>query len=45
MNRGSAGKKIPEAEYREVLREMFRNLGLPVEKVDEIDFNYSPSVW
>ncbi|MCQ1534784.1 hypothetical protein FTO70_03570 [Methanosarcina sp. KYL-1] len=45
MHRASAGKKIPEEEYRAVFREMFEKLGLPVEKVDELEFEYSPSVW
>ena len=42
---GSAGKEIPEEEYITVFREMFENLGLPAEKVDEIKLNYSPSIW
>ncbi len=45
MHSGSAGKEIPEDEYKTVFREMFENLGLPAEKVDEIKFNYSPSMW
>ncbi len=45
MHRFSAGKEIPEEEYRAVFREMFGNLGLPPEKVDEFEFEYSPSVW
>jgi hypothetical protein len=45
MPTGSAGKEIPEEEYRTVFREMFENIGLPVEKVDEIKLNYSPSIW
>ena len=45
MPTGSAGKEISEEEYRTVLREMFENLGLPAEKVDEIKLNYSPSIW
>ncbi len=45
MPTGSAGKEIPEEEYRTVFREMFENLGLPVEKLDEIELNYSPSIW
>lgn len=40
-----ARKEIPEEEYRAVFREMFENLGLPPEKVDEFEFEYSPSVW
>lgn len=45
MHRFSAGKEIPEEEYRAVFREMFENLGLPPEKVEEFEFEYSPSVW
>jgi len=45
MHRASAGKKIPEEEYRAVFKEMFENLGLPAEKVDELEFEYNPSVW
>ena len=45
MPRFSAGKEIPEEEYEAVFREMFENLGLPPEKVDEFEFEYSPSVW
>lgn len=45
MHRASAGKKIPEEEYRAVFKEMFEKLGLPAEKVDELEFEYNPSVW
>ena len=45
MLTGSAGKEIPEEEYITVFREMFENLGLPAEKVDEIKLYYSPSIW
>lgn len=45
MHRFSSGKEIPEEEYRTVFREMFVKLGLPPEKVDEFEFEYSPSVW
>ncbi|WP_440945563.1 hypothetical protein ACSAZL_15775 [Methanosarcina sp. T3] len=45
MPAGSAGKEIPEEEYRTVFREMFENLGLPVEKVDEVELNYGASIW
>jgi hypothetical protein len=45
MHSGSAGKEIPEEEYKAVFKEMFENLGLPPEKVDEIKFEYSPSAW
>ena len=42
---GSAGKEIPEEEYRTVFREMFENLGLPAEKLDEMELDYTPSIW
>lgn len=41
----SAGEELPESEYRGVLREMFENVGLPAERVDEYEFEYSPSIW
>jgi hypothetical protein len=41
----SAGEKIPEEEYLGIFKEMFVNLGLPPEKVDEFKFEYNPSVW
>jgi hypothetical protein len=45
MHRASAGSEIPEEEYRAVFKEMFEKLGLPAEKVDELEFEYSPGVW
>lgn len=45
MPTGSAGKEIPEEEYRKVFKEMFENVGLPTEKLDEIEFDYTPSIW
>jgi hypothetical protein len=45
MPAGSAGQEIPEEEYRTEFREMFENVGLPVEKLDEIELNYSVSIW
>jgi hypothetical protein len=45
MHRASGGKKIPEEEYRAVFKEMFEKLGLPVEKVDKLEFEYSSGVW
>lgn len=45
MPTGSAGEEIPEEEYRKVFREMFENLGLPAERLDEIELYYSPSIW
>ena len=40
-----AGEELPESEYRGVFREMFAAVGLPAERVDEYEFEYSPSVW
>lgn len=45
MPSGSAGQEISEEEYRTVFREMFENVGLPADKVDEIKLNYTPSIW
>lgn len=45
MHRGSAGKKISQEEYRAVFKEMFEKLGFPVGKVEELEFEYTPSVW
>lgn len=45
MHAGSAGQKIPEDEYRSIFKEIFENLGLPPEKVDDMEFEYIPSVW
>ncbi|WP_170943409.1 hypothetical protein [Methanosarcina spelaei] len=45
MPTGSAGKEIPEEEYRTVFREMFENVGLPAKKLDEIELNYTLSIW
>jgi hypothetical protein len=39
------GEKIPEEEYRGIFKDMFVNLGLPSERVDEFEFMYSPSIW
>jgi len=36
---------IPEDEYRGVFRRMFEAVGLPAERVDEYDFEYTPSNW
>jgi len=41
----SPGEKIPEEEYRGIFKEMFVNLGLPPEKVDEFKFEYIPTDW
>ncbi len=41
----AAREEIPKEEYRSIFKEMFVNLGLPPEKVDEFKFNYMPGVW
>jgi len=33
-----AGEQIPGAEYRRIFKDMFVNLGLPAEKVDDFEF-------
>lgn len=38
-------EEIPEEEYRLVFREMFANIGLPPDVVDELTFEYTPTVW
>lgn len=45
MHRASSGKEIPKEEYRAVFKEMFKDLGLPPEKVDEFEFEYNNGVW
>ena len=40
-----AREEIPEEEYRRIFKDMFVNLGLPAEKVDEFEFKYVPGVW
>jgi hypothetical protein len=34
-----AKEQIPEEKYRRIFKDMFVNLGLPAEKVDEFEFN------
>ncbi|KKH99597.1 hypothetical protein EO95_13850 [Methanosarcina sp. 1.H.T.1A.1] len=41
----SSGKKIPEKEYRAVFKRIFTDLGLPPEKVDEVEFEYGKGFW
>ena len=41
----SAGKTIPEDEYRAVFKRMFADLGLPQEKLDDLKFHYFGYVW
>ncbi|KAF5419248.1 MAG: hypothetical protein C5S44_11185 [Candidatus Methanocomedens sp.] len=40
-----AKEQIPEEEYRRIFKDMFVNLGLPAEKVDEIEIEYIPGLW
>ncbi|MFW5934924.1 MAG: hypothetical protein ACOCQL_03640 [Halolamina sp.] len=40
-----AGEELPESEFRAVFREMFETVGLPAERVDDYEFEYSPSIW
>ena len=39
------GEQIPEEEYRCVFRDMFVDLGLPSNSVDEFEFEYVPTIW
>lgn len=39
------GEEIPEDEYRGVFRRLFEDLGLPPAVVDDLQFEYAPSVW
>ena len=39
------GEEIPEETYRDVFRELFGDIGIPPETVDELTFEYSPSIW
>lgn len=39
------GEEIPEDEYRDVFREMFGAIGLPPAVVDDLEFEYEPSIW
>lgn len=41
----SSGNKIPEKEYRAVFKRIFIDLGLPPEKVDEVEFEYGEGFW
>lgn len=38
-------EEIPEDEYRGVFRQMFTDIGLPPEVIDELTFEYTPTVW
>lgn len=39
------GEEIPEEGYRDVFRELFEDIGLPPAVVDELTFEYAPSIW
>lgn len=39
------GEEIPEDEYRATFRQLFEDVGLPADVVDELNFEYSGSVW
>ncbi|MFW6317251.1 MAG: hypothetical protein ACOC06_02145 [Halorubrum sp.] len=39
------GEEIPEDEYRDVFRELFDDVGIPSAVVDELTFEYAPSIW
>ncbi len=39
------GETMPESEYRGVFSHMFETLGLPAERVDDYEFEYTPSNW
>jgi hypothetical protein len=39
------GAEIPEDEYRTVFRGMFSDVGLPPSVIDELTFEYTPTVW
>jgi len=41
----SSKKTIPEKEYRAVFKRIFTDLGLPPEKVDEVEFEYGEGFW
>lgn len=38
-------EEIPEDEYRGVFRQMFTDIGLPPETIDDLTFEYTPTVW
>lgn len=38
-------EEIPEDEYRRVFREMFSDISLSPEVIDEVTFEYTPIVW
>lgn len=38
-------EEIPEDEYRGVFRQMFTDVGLPPEVVDDLTFEYTPTIW
>lgn len=38
-------EEIPEDEYRDVFRRVFSDVGLPPEIIDDLTFEYTPTVW
>jgi hypothetical protein len=38
-------EEVPEDEYRDVFRQMFSDIGLPPEVIDDLTFEYTPTVW
>ncbi|MFC7047187.1 hypothetical protein ACFQH6_18880 [Halobacteriaceae archaeon GCM10025711] len=40
-----AGEELAEDEYRSAFRELFDDLGIPPERADDFEFDYSPGNW
>ena len=40
-----AQEEIPEDEYRDVFKQMFSDVGLPPAVIDDLTFEYTPTVW
>ena len=38
-------EEILENEYRQVVRDLFEDVGLPTEVVDDLTFEYADSIW
>lgn len=45
LRSNSSEMTIPERDYRAVFKRMFADLGLPPEKVDEVEFEYGEGFW
>ena len=39
------GEEIPEDDYRQVFKDIFDDIGLPTEVVDDLAFEYAGSIW